>query len=290
MPACSSTTTSAPSLVHQPPVNHRCNVTTRTSRGFWTTTLRDTIRSEVTACVIAAMQNLLPSSSSTIDLIANAGPLRPTHGQTGSTSVSLPTASVPSRTADHILRGEYIDFNDLLPEALGLAQHPAGQLRLQIGDHGAVLLADQGTSSTRVKRHVHDFSTWMEAWTTYLCVLVSSAPERAPELLAYQAIITDAKQKFRSDGWLAYDSQFRAAASNNRHRRECPAITYMAMGFRPRSFPVGGMYVKGVGRLTKVKKKSLAPLFHCFLNGKSTSQILRVYLTGNEKRVREAQR
>ena len=40
----------------------------------------------------------------------------------------------------------------------------------------------------------------------------------------------------------------------NTHRRECPAITYMAMGFRPRSFPVGGMYVKGVGRLTKVKK------------------------------------
>ena len=29
----------------------------------------------------------------------------------------------------------------------------------------------------------------------------------------------------------------------------------MAMGFRPRSFPVGGMYVKGIGRLTKVKKK-----------------------------------
>ena len=62
----------------------------------------------------------------------------------------------------------------------------------------------------------------------------------------------------------------------------------MAMGFRPRSFPVGGMYVKGNGRLTKVKKKSLASLFHCFLNGKSTSQILRVYLTGNEKQVREA--
>ena len=28
----------------------------------------------------------------------------------------------------------------------------------------------------------------------------------------------------------------------------------MAMGFRPHSFPVGGMYVKGIGRLTKVKK------------------------------------
>ena len=63
------------------------------------------------------------------------------------------------------------------------------------------------------------------------------------------------------------------------HRRECPAITYMAMGFRPRSFPVGGMYVKGIGRLTKVKKNHSLP----FLNVKSTSQILRVYRTGSEK-------
>ena len=61
------------------------------------------------------------------------------------------------------------------------------------------------------------------------------------------------------------------------------------LAFRPRSFPVGGMYVKGIGRLMKVKKKSLASLFRCFLNVKNTSQILRVYLTGNEKRVQEAQ-
>ena len=63
----------------------------------------------------------------------------------------------------------------------------------------------------------------------------------------------------------------------------------MAMGFRPRSFPVGGMYVKGIGAADESYKKSLASLFHYFLNVKSTSQILRVYLTGNEKRVREAQ-
>ena len=62
-------------------------------------TLRDTIRSEVTACVTAAVQNLLPSSSSTIDITGNAGLLRSTHGQIGSTSVSLPTVS------DHTLGG-----------------------------------------------------------------------------------------------------------------------------------------------------------------------------------------
>ena len=75
-----------------------------------------------------------------------------------------------------------------------------------------------------------------------------------------------------------------------RRRQECPEITYVAMGFRPHSFPVRGMYVhmKGFGRLTKIKK-SLASLFHCFLNVKSTSQILRAYLIEKEKPIREAQ-
>ena len=39
------------------------------------------------------------------------------------------------------------------------------------------------------------------------------------------------------------------------HRQKRPEITYMAMGFRPHSFPVGGMYGKGIGRPMKVKKK-----------------------------------
>ena len=38
-----------------------------------------------------------------------------------------------------------------------------------------------------------------------------------------------------------------------------------------------------------LKKKLLPSLFHYFLNVKSTSQILRAYLTGKEKPVREAQ-
>ena len=46
--------------------------------------------------------------------------------------------------------------------------------------------------------------------------------------------------------------------------------------------------MKGTGQLTKVFKKSLASLFHSFLNVKSTSQILRAYLSGKEK-IREAQ-
>ena len=69
-----------------------------------------------------------------------------------------------------------------------------------------------------------------------------------------------------------------------------PEITYMAMGFRPHSFPVGGMFVKGIGRLKKVeKKKAYASPFYCFLNIKNTSQVLCEYFTGKEKPIREAQ-
>ena len=54
------------------------------------------------------------------------------------------------------------------------------------------------------------------------------------------------------------DIGLKALTARNRsmklHRRECPEITYMAMGLRPHSFSVGGMYMKGTGRLTKVKK------------------------------------
>ena len=44
--------------------------------------------------------------------------------------------------------------------------------------------------------------------------------------------------------------------SKTLRRQECLEITYMAMGFRPHSFPVEGMYVKGIGGLTRVKKKT----------------------------------
>ena len=89
-----------------------------------------------------------------------------------------------------------------------------------------------------------------------------------------------------SQGWLRL---WEGMGVHAYHRRECPEITYMAMGSRPHSFPVRGVYMKGTGRRTKVKKTSLAPLFHCFLHVKSTSQFLREYLTGKEKAIRGAQ-
>ena len=52
----------------------------------------------------------------------------------------------------------------------------------------------------------------------------------------------------------------------------------------PATFVPGRWNVcEGFWAVDESLKKSIASLFHCFLNVKGTSQILRVYLTGNEK-------
>lgn len=138
-------------------------------------------------------------------------------GTTLTVASSLPTTPIPQRMVDRILKGEFIDFNDLLPEALGCSQPSALQLHASSGD--LVQFVVDASASDRVRRHVHDFGTWMVAWTAYLHTVLTAAPLRASELLAYQAIIADASQKFSPDGWLAYDRQFRAAAAREPQRR-----------------------------------------------------------------------
>ena len=63
-----------------------------------------------------------------------------------SASVSPPTASVPLRRA--------VTSSGASILMLCLTQHPAILLRLQIGEHGIVLFADQGTSSPRLGDHL----------------------------------------------------------------------------------------------------------------------------------------
>ena len=211
--------------------------TRRLSEVMDESSLRQVIQTEVTACVAAAVQSLaslhLPTASATLspnvtphgsapssstDLGPDLQLIAPT--TTTTMAAALPTATVPARTVDRIIRSEYIDLSDLLPEALGLSPS-AAPLQLQLGDRGAVVqvLPDSALHDCCWSRYVHDFATWMEAWTAYLFVVLSAAPSRAPELVAYQAIITDANRKFHPDGWLAYDRQFRSAASLNKTLR-----------------------------------------------------------------------
>ena len=73
-------------------------------------------------------------------------------------------------------------------------------------------------SSTATKRRIHGLATWLEARTTFMTVLVEASPERAVELLQYQATIVDANVSFDTAAWLAYDKRFRTLVSADDRR------------------------------------------------------------------------
>ena len=55
----------------------------------------------------------------------------------------------------------------------------------------------------------------MVAWNVYLAILVDHTPLCAPNLIAYQRIITSASVSYSLQSWLNYDVQFRMLAASN---------------------------------------------------------------------------
>ena len=83
--------------------------------------------------------------------------------------------SLPQCLSDPILRGEFIDLEDLLSDNLCLNKTP---LQLVAGVHGSdkphhlsLQLADKSA-----RRTIRDITSWFEAWTTYMAIIVSAAP------------------------------------------------------------------------------------------------------------------
>ena len=112
---------------------------------------------------------------------------------------------------DKILRGEYIDFALLLPDTLYQSQTPEIQLRLDDSSSGPM---GSPVTMVRKKKPVIDtFPKWLDAFMTYMLILVNAYPRRALELIKYQQIISRAVAKFKGLAWLSYDQQFRRRAA-----------------------------------------------------------------------------
>ena len=101
---------------------------------------------------------------------------------------------------EKILRGEYVDFALLLPDSLTHPQAPTLQFRLE----------DSSPTMVRKKKSVIDsFHKWVDAFTTFMLVVVNAYPGRAAELIKYLQIISRAEAKFKGLTWRHYDEQFR---------------------------------------------------------------------------------
>ena len=114
---------------------------------------------------------------------------------------------------DKILRGEFIDFIFLLPDSLTQPQIPELQLRLDDLSPGSF---SSPLSMVRKRKPVIDtFHTWLDAYTTYMLVIVAAYPRRSIELLKFQQIISREETQFQGLAWVSYNEQFRRRAEND---------------------------------------------------------------------------
>ena len=179
--------------------------------------------------VSTAQQSLSPAQRTAIEAIVSAsvsnalvafrtpegGHVSPPLGQGSCTpGMASPlglTRPVDRHLEDKILRGEYVDLALLLPDNLYQSQTPELQLRLDDSALGS--LGSPVTMIRKRKPVIDTFQKWLDAFTTFMIVLVTTYPRRALELIKYQQIISRAVTKFKGMAWLSYDQQFRRRAA-----------------------------------------------------------------------------
>ena len=114
---------------------------------------------------------------------------------------------------DKILRGEYVDFTLLLPDSIAHPPPQSPSVQLQVEDSAPGSFTAPVTMVRRKKPVIDNFHKWLDAYTSYMLVIVAAFPRRALELVKYQQIISKAVSQFKGLAWLAYDEQFRRRAA-----------------------------------------------------------------------------
>ena len=182
-------------------------------------TLEETQPAPFTASQLATIRETVQRS---LAEALQQSPPQPLHGLAVSPSLATPRrpgAATPlglqhpvdKSTEDKILRGEYLDFTVLLPDSLNQSQVPELQVRFDDSGPGS-----SNMTMVRKRKPVIDtFHKWLDAYTTYMIVLVTAYPRRSLELLKYQQTISCAATKFKGLSWLTYDEQFRKRAAQD---------------------------------------------------------------------------
>ena len=112
------------------------------------------------------------------------------------------TVVIPPKLVKRILDLEFIEMNELLPEAWGIeAPQPCCQ----------------GSRRPSRRAPVSDIMVWVECFSTLVAVLASKYPQHVPDFMAYQKAIVRASRNFEGSSWVVYDRCYRrqAAATKN---------------------------------------------------------------------------
>ena len=103
---------------------------------------------------------------------------------------------IPSKLAEKIWRGEFIDLDELLPARLG-APGPT------------VLDALFQGEKAKPKKNISTIEEWVLSFNTLISVVAMRNQEQVRDLLAYSSTIVKASQDFQGSPWKEYDTHFR---------------------------------------------------------------------------------
>ena len=165
---------------------------------------------ESVAPLLANLSGISVSPSQLGTCTENTGAAAQFLDHPATTSRSAHALSVPAAALqDRIVRGEFIEFSCLLPNVLGAPKRES--IQLQLNSSRTVELGEPEVGGPSPKSRINDLVSWLEAWSRYMFVVVSHAPARFPELMAYKSTILSANSKYFSEAWLAYDREFPGA-------------------------------------------------------------------------------
>lgn len=109
-------------------------------------------------------------------------------------------ALIPPKLVQRILKGEFIDMYELLPETWRMEE-----------------AQDSCCRSSRPKRGlVTDISLWTECYASLVAVLTTKYPEKAPQFMGYLRTIVRASRNFEGTAWASYDAAYRRQAANRK--------------------------------------------------------------------------
>ena len=103
---------------------------------------------------------------------------------------------VPARLVARILRHEFVEMHELLPE-FWHDQKDGGKT----------------SDKAKAKKRALDLTVWLQCFAVYVGVLGPKFPPEVPELMAYMISIIQASQEYEGAAWAAYDAAYRRQAA-----------------------------------------------------------------------------
>ena len=152
-------------------------------------------------------------------VLANSTPLLRQDQQNGgsSSAANLKLPAVPADVINRIRRGEFVNFDNLLPSNIG----KSSSSKITITNDGERLCVannstDSSSSNSRnFKSKVRDFFSWSLAWTLFFQIMIQFRSHLAGQLLQYQLYITNLANQYTFWAWYKYDQAFRRIVANN---------------------------------------------------------------------------